>query len=117
MLPPDPRRSLAVAASMAVLAGTLIAALGVGGCAWLAQAGLGHTAGLIGEAMLLLALSGMAAAILAVPPNRLRRARVPVSRAVPHQWWPQQSDPTPLLAACAGAPVALGAAAVVVLFH
>ena len=114
---PSPRRNLPAAASLAAVVGTLIAALGFACCAWLAHAGLVHAAGLVGETMLLVALAGVAAAVVMTPPTRLRRARVPVSRAVPHQWWPPQNDPTPLLAACVGTPLAIGATAAVVLFH
>lgn len=114
---PSPTRNLHAAVSLAVVYGTVIAVLGLAGCAWLAHSGHGHAATLVAEAMLLLTLAAVSVVVVATPPTRLRRARVPVSRAVPHQWWPPQTDPTPLIAACVGAPVAIGATAAVWLFH
>ncbi|HXA27356.1 MAG TPA: hypothetical protein VN193_01295 [Candidatus Angelobacter sp.] len=81
------------------------------------RAGLHTVAGLGAEAILLLALTGVAAITVLAQPTRMRRARVPISRAVPHQWWPPSTDPLPTLAACMGAPIAAGAGAAALLFH
>ena len=102
---------------MSVLFGTSVAVLGFLACAALAHAGAVGAAALTAETMLLVALTGVSLTVLAAPHTRLRRARVPIGRAVPHAWWPPQHDPTPLLAACVGAPIAMSAGAAVLLFH
>jgi hypothetical protein len=113
----SPRRSALSPAVLAVLLGSAVGLLGFAACAALWRAGDLHAAVLAADALLLLALAGMALAILAAPQARLRRARVPIGRAVPHAWWPQRPDPIPLVAACVGAPIAMGAGAAVWLFH
>lgn len=81
------------------------------------RTGNAHLGALAAEAMILAALAGMAAAILSAEPARIRRSRVPIGRALPHAWWPPQHDPVPLVAACIGAPIVVGAGAAFWLFH
>jgi hypothetical protein len=81
------------------------------------RAGLHTIAGIAAEAVLLLALTCVAAITVLAQPTRMRRARVPISRPVPHQWWPPSRDPLPTIAACVGAPIAAGAGAAALLFH
>src|SRR5207302_1482358 len=74
-------------------------------------------AGLAAGAILLAALTGVAAVTLLAQPARQRRARVPVGRALPIAWWPTAADPLPGLALGVGAPLAAGAAAAAYLFR
>ncbi|MDQ2960428.1 MAG: hypothetical protein M3R48_05185 [Candidatus Dormibacteraeota bacterium] len=109
----SPRRSAPSPAVLAVLLGSAVGLLGFAACAALWRAGDVHAAVLAADSMLLLALGGVALAILGAPQARLRRARVPIGRAIPHAWWPQHHDQIPLVAACVGAPIAMGAGAAV----
>lgn len=114
---PTPRRATL---SLPLLGGLCGAAVGLVAFAVLAalwRSGANHVAMLAAETILLVTLTGMAAAIVMAQPNRLRRARVPVARAVPHAWWPPQHDPVPLVATCVGAPIAVGVGAAMWLFH
>jgi hypothetical protein len=109
-----------VAVSAPLLAGLCGVVLGLvvfAASAALWRAGMHTVAGLAAEAILLLALTCVAAITILAQPTRMRRARVPISRAVPHQWWPPSTDPLPTLAACMGAPIAAGAGAAALLFH
>ncbi len=81
------------------------------------RAGATHAAAFAAEAAFLVVLTGIAAVALLARPAKLRRARVPVSRALPRAWWPRDADTFPLLAACAGAPLVIGAGAAVLLFR
>lgn len=102
---------------LGLLCGALLglAAFAVSAALW--RSGATQVAAITAEATFLIALAAMATAILAAPPTRLRRARVPVGRAMPHAWWPPQHDPVPLMVACVGAPLAIGAGAAVWLFR
>jgi hypothetical protein len=102
-----------VAAVCGVLLGVGIFVLVAG----LWRAGATHAAALTADTTLMAALTGIAAVALLGRPARLRRARVPVSRALPRAWWPRDADAAPLLAACAGAPLVIGAGAAVLLFR
>ncbi len=114
---PTPRRVALSLPLLAALCGALIglAAFAVVAALW--RVGASHLALPAAEAILLITLAGVATAILGAQPARLRRARVPIGRAVPHAWWPPQHDPVPLVAACAGAPIAVGVGAAMWLFH
>ncbi|MBV8195505.1 MAG: hypothetical protein JOY80_08245 [Candidatus Dormibacteraeota bacterium] len=86
--------------------------------AWLWRQGAGQAATVTAEAALLAALACIAAFAVLDGPTRLRKARVPVGRVLPPSWWPpQDSDTVPLLAACVGAPLVLGAGLAVLLFR
>lgn len=85
--------------------------------AWLWRHGAMQVATLTAEGALLAALACIAAFAVLDGPARLRRARVPIDRALPPSWWPQDSETVPLLAACVGAPVVLGAGLAVLLFR
>jgi hypothetical protein len=114
---PAPRR---VALPLPLLGALCGALLGLGAFAVIAalwRVGAAHLAVIAAEAIVLVTLTGMAGAILSAQPARIRRARVPIGRAVPHAWWPPQHDPVPLVAACVGAPIAAGVAAAIWLFH
>src|SRR5260221_4929885 len=113
-----PRERVAVSAPLlAGLCGIVLGLVVFAASAALWRAGMHAVAGLAAEAILLLALTGVAAITVLAQPTRMRRARVPISRAVPHQWWPPSNDPLPTLAACMGAPIAAGAGAAAILFH
>jgi uncharacterized membrane protein YuzA (DUF378 family) len=114
---PTPRRVSLSLPLLGGLCGTLLGLVAFALVAALWRAGATHAAVLAAEAILLITLTGMAAAIVMAQPNRLRRARVPVGRAVPHAWWPPQHDPVPIVAACVGAPIAAGVGAAMWLFH
>lgn len=85
--------------------------------AWMWRVGATHAAMLTAQAALLVALTCIAAFAVIGRPARLRRARVPIDRALPQAWWPRDSDSMPLLAACAGAPLVIAAGAAVLLFR
>jgi len=114
---PTPRRVTLSLPLLGALCGALLglAAFAVVAALW--RVGAARVAIPAAEAILLITLTGMAAAILSAQPNRIRRARVPIGRAVPHAWWPPQHDPVPFVAACVGAPIAVGVGAAMWLFH
>lgn len=114
---PSPRRVAMPLPALCALCGGLLGLAAFAVVATLWRVGTGHLAISAADIIVLLSLTGMAAAILLAQPARLRRARVPVRRAVPHAWWPPQGDPVPLMAACVGVPLAAGAAAAAWLFH
>jgi hypothetical protein len=114
---PAPRRSTLSLPLLGGVVGTLVGLVAFAVLAALWRSGATHLAALAAEATLLVALAGMAAAILSAEPARLRRSRVPVGRALPRAWWPPQHDPIPLVAACIGTPIAAGAGAAIWLFH
>lgn len=114
---PAPRRTTLSLPLLGGAVGTLVGSIAFAVLAALARSGATHLAGLAAEATLLLALAGMAAAILSAEPARLRRSRVPIGRALPRPWWPPQHDPIPLVAACVGTPIAIGAGAAIWLLH
>jgi uncharacterized membrane protein YuzA (DUF378 family) len=114
---PTPRRVTLSLPLLGALCGSLLGLVGFAIVAALWRMGAAHAAMLAAEAILLITLTGMAAAIVTAQPNRIRRARVPVGRAVPHAWWPPEHDPVPMVAACVGAPIAVGVGAAMWLFH
>jgi hypothetical protein len=85
--------------------------------AWLHSIGATGAAGLLAESALLVALACVAGFTLFGGNARLRRARVPINRALPPSWWPREPDSVSLLAACVGAPLVIGAGAAVLLFR
>lgn len=85
--------------------------------AWLWRHGATHAANLTADAALLVALVCIAAFAVLDGPARLHRARVPVGRVLPPSWWPQDNDAVPLLAACVGAPLVVGAGLAALLFR
>jgi len=85
--------------------------------AWMWRSGATQAAALTAEAALLIALGCIALIAVLDGPARLRRARVPINRAVPQAWWPRETASLSLLAACAGAPLVIGAGAAVLLFR
>ena len=115
---PAPRRTQVSLPLLGALCGTMLGVAAFAVIAALWRSGATHVAAFAAEATLLLALTGMAAAILAAEPARIRRARVPIGRALPPRWWPPQNRPElPFLAACIGTPIAAGAGAAMWLFH
>jgi len=102
---------------LAVLCGAALGLLTFAAAAALWRAGYPRPAVGVAEAVLLVSLSVTAALTLLAHPARMRRARVPVGRAVPHAWWSVQRDPLPALAVCVGTPLAAGACAAVLLFR
>jgi len=114
---PTPRRVALPLPLLAALCGALIGLASFAVVAALWRVGATNLALLAAEAILLITLTGMATAILTAQPARIRRARVPVGRAVPHAWWPPQHDPVPVVAACVGTPIAAGVGAALWLFH
>ncbi len=102
---------------LAVLCGAVLGLLVFAATAALWRAGMHTVAGLAAETILLISLACVAAITVLAQPTRMRKARVPIGRAMPHQWWPPSTDPLPTLAACMGAPIAAGAGAAALLFH
>jgi len=81
------------------------------------RAGATNAAALTAETAFLAALTAIAGIAVLARPARLRRARVPISRALPRAWWPRDPETFPLLLACAGAPLVIGSGAAVLLFR
>lgn len=102
---------------LALLCGAALGLLTFAAAAALWGAGQGHVAQLSSEAVLLLALATIAVVTLFSQPTRMRRARVPVARPLPHAWWPGPADQLPAIAACVGTPLAAGATAAMLLFR
>lgn len=113
----QPRRIAVSAPVLATLTGAVLGLAVFAGSAALWRVGLHSLAGLAAEAVLLTALTCVAAIALLAQPTRMRKARVPTGRAMPHAWWPPTDDPLPTLAACMGGPIAAGAGAAALLFH
>ncbi|MGH7723373.1 MAG: hypothetical protein ACRENL_11190 [Candidatus Dormibacteria bacterium] len=114
---PTPRRVALSLPLLTALCGALagLAAFALIAALW--RVGAAHLALPAAEAIILITLTGMATAILGAQPARIRRARVPIGRAIPRAWWPPEHDPVPLVAACVGAPIAAGVGAAMWLFH
>lgn len=102
---------------VATLCGVFLGLLTFAVSAWLYRIGAMHVAGTAAAAALLLALACIAGTALLDGPARMRRARVPVGRPLPQAWWPRESDSMPLIAACVGAPLVIGAGAAMLLFR
>ncbi len=114
---PTPRRVALPLPVLGALCGALVGLASFALVAALWRVGAAHLAIPAAEAILLLTRTEMATIILTAQQARIRRARVPIGRAVPHAWWPPQHDPVPLVAACVGAPIAAGVGAAMWLFH
>jgi len=114
---PEFRQASPGAPLIAALCGSLLGLATFVIVAGLWRAGATHVAALTADAAFLAALTVIAGVAVLAPPARLRRARVPISRAIPRAWWPRDTDSVPLLAACAGAPLVIGAGAAVLLFR
>jgi hypothetical protein len=108
-----PRLAPLVAASFGAVLGLLTFML----TAWLWRHGATGAASITANAALLLALVCMAAFAALDGPARLHKARVPVGRVLPPAWWPQDSETVPMLAACVGAPLVVGAGLAALLFR
>lgn len=85
--------------------------------AWLWRHGATGAASGTADAALLLALVCIAAFAVLDGPTRLHKARVPIGRVLPPQWWPEDSETVPLLAACVGGPLVVGAGLAALLFR
>ena len=85
--------------------------------AWLWRHGATGAASVTADAALLIALVCIAAFAVLDGPARLHRARVPIGRVLPPSWWPEDDDTVPLLAACVGAPLVVGAGLAALLFR
>ena len=114
---PSLRRASVPAPLAAALFGVLLGTATFLISAWLWQTGAPQLASMTAEAAMLAALACLAAFALLDGPARIRRARVPIDRALPASWWPRDSETVPLLAACVGAPLVLGAGAAFLLFR
>ena len=115
-VPREPRLSL-TGPLLGVLLGI---ALGLGTFAFTAmlwRSGATHAAAMTADSALFVSLFCLAVAVVFGQPARRRRARVPINRAVPHQWWPRETDTAQLMAACVGGPLIVGAGAAMLLFH
>ena len=96
-----PRMAPLVAASFGALLGVVTFFV----TAWLWRHGATGAASVMADAALLLALACIAAFAVLDGPTRMHKARVPIGRVLPPEWWPQDSETVPLLAACVGAPL------------
>ena len=114
---PD-RRSLGLPGPLlGAVCGSLLGLLCFLVVALLWRSGATRAAGLAAESALLLSIICLAATVLLGQPARRRRARVPINRALPHQWWPREPESVPVVVVCLGAPLIAGATAAVLLFR
>ena len=81
------------------------------------HAGATHAAATTADYALLVSLFCLALTVVFGQPPRRRRARVPINQAVPHEWWPRETDSVQLFAACVGAPLIVGVGAAMLLFR
>jgi len=114
---PTLRRGSIPAPLRAALFGALLGLVTFAVSAWMWRSGATQAAALTADATLLIGMGCIALIAVLDGPARLRRARVPINRAVPQAWWPREGDSLSLLAACAGAPLIIGAGAAVLLFR
>lgn len=117
MRTPDFRRLSRPAPVLATVCGAFLGLLAFAVAAWLYRTGARDAASIAADGSLLVALVCTAALTLLDGPASMRRARVPIGRVLPQQWWPRDTDPMPLLAACVGGPLIVGAGAAVLLFR
>jgi hypothetical protein len=117
MRAPGFRRVSGPAPFVATLCGVFLGLLTFVVAAWLYRTGGMHVATTVASAALLVALASIAGAAALDGPARLRRARVPIGRVLPPSWWPRESDSVPLIAACVGTPLVIGAGAAMLLFR
>lgn len=81
------------------------------------RAGATAAAATTANTAVIAALACLAAAVVLAQPARRRRARVPINRALPQQWWPREVDSVPVIAACVGGPFIAAAGVAVLLFR
>jgi hypothetical protein len=117
-MPYPPQTRLGIPAALAgFLIGTVLglATFSVAGLLWFSGAhGAAATAA---DTAVLGALVLVAATLVLGQPARRRRARVPINRALPPQWWPREGDSVPVIAACIGGPLITGAGVALILFR
>lgn len=77
----------------------------------------GHLAANTAEFSLFATLLAIAAVVTLGTPMKMRRARVPVRRAMPPAWWPPEEESTSLLALCLGGPILVASAAGAIIFR
>jgi hypothetical protein len=116
----DQRRQTGIAIPAALIGflfGTLlgVASFAVAGILW--QAGARGASATASDYAVFSGLLCLAAGVVFSRPARRRRARVPINRALPPQWWPQETDTVPLIAACISAPLIIGAGMALLLFR
>lgn len=115
-LPRQPRLSLTTTLLGVLLGVTLgIATFTVSALLW--RAGATGAASTTAGYALLTSLFCLAMTVVLAQPARRRRARVPINQALPHPWWPREAESVPVIAACVGGPLVVGAAAAVLLFR
>lgn len=117
MRTPGFRRAPVAAPLVAASFGAVLGLLTFLVAAWLWRQGAVRAASITADSALLVALVCVAALAVLDGPARLRRARVPIGRAMPPAWWPQDNDTVPLLAACVGMPLVIGAGLAALLFR
>ena len=115
-LPREPRLSLAAPLRGAIL-GALLGLVTFTVVAMMWRAGATHAAATTAGYALFISLFCLALTVIFGQPPRRRRARVPINRAVPHEWWPRETESVQMMAACVGAPLIVGVGAAMLLFH
>ena len=115
-VPREPRLSLAAPLRGAIL-GALLGLVTFIVVALMWRAGATHAAAATAGYALFLSLFCLALNVVFGQPPRRRRARVPINRAVPHEWWPRETESVQMIAACVGAPLIVGVGAAMLLFH
>jgi hypothetical protein len=114
---PEIKRGSAPSPLVAAVCGVLLGVAVFVIVAGLWRAGATHAAAFTADATFMAALTALAGIAVLARPAKLRRARVPISRALPRAWWPRDVDTFPLIAACAGTPLVISAGAAVLLFR
>ena len=115
-VPREPRLSLAAPLLGALLgAGLGLVTFVVVALMW--HAGATRAAAITADYALFVSLVCLAVTLVFGQPPRRRRARVPINQAVPHEWWPRETESVQMIAACVGAPLIIGVGAAMLLFH
>jgi hypothetical protein len=115
-VPREPRLCLALPLRGAIL-GALLGLVTFTVVALMWRAGATHAAATTADYALFVSLFCLALTVVFGQPPRRRRARVPINQAVPHEWWPRETDSVQMFAACVGAPLIVGVGAAMLLFH
>jgi hypothetical protein len=115
-VPREPRLSLVGPLRGAIL-GAVVGLVTFTVVALMWRAGATHAAATTADYALFISLLCLALTVVVGQRPRRRRARVPINRAVPHEWWPRETESVQMMAACVGAPLIVGVGAAMLLFH
>ena len=104
-------------AARATFVGTALALVLFISLAFVSKIAGGHLAANTAEFSLFATLLAIAAVVTLGTPMKMRKARVPVRRAMPPQWWPPEEESSSLLALCLGGPIIVASAVGAIIFR